>query len=220
MFCSQCGTEIPEGSAFCHKCGSKTADSPAGTGQARSGPSSVTGTAVRSAPPHAPPFSQRLDEGATTAGQKVIGAIVLIGAALAVIGSLMPWLDAGWLGSKNGFGAGYLTDPSGGLGKDGIVILAAALAAGALAIPYFIARSSSAKILAGLGALLLGLGVGGLAGYDLGRFIKDSLDFCDCLDFIGTGIYLAVAGGVIVTFAAVAGMINAAIQPNIERTAQ
>ena len=132
------------------------------------------------------------------AGQPVVGVAVIIGAALAAVGVLLPWIDiAGH--TFNGFDVGYLTKGNG----NGIILLVLALAVVGLAVYYLWTNSSWAI----LGVLVLGAGAGaaGVAVYDLGRVISDLRDTCgDCnpMPYVGMGMYFAVAGGVITAVAA------------------
>ena len=132
-------------------------------------------------------------------GQPVVGVAVIIGAALAAVGVLLPWIDiAGH--TFNGFDVGYLTKGNGN-GKDGIILLVLALAVVGLAVYYLWTNSSWAI----LGVLVLGAGAAGVAVYDLGRVISDLRDTCgDCnpMPYVGMGMYFAVAGGVITAVAA------------------
>ncbi len=50
MFCSRCGNEIPEGSAFCGKCGTPVGGAPTGRGPATGEASTQQGTAAGAAP--------------------------------------------------------------------------------------------------------------------------------------------------------------------------
>ena len=140
--------------------------------------------------------------GATKPGQPAIGVAVMIGSALAVIGTMLPWIDfAG--ATANGFDIGYLTDSSGG-GNDGIVILLLGLAAGALAVHYFMKPNP----LLSLGSLILGAAAAGVAGYNLVRLISDIRDRCggcNVMDYLGFGLYVSIAGGAIAAGAAFMG---------------
>jgi hypothetical protein len=146
----------------------------------------------------------------------VAGVVVLIGVALAIAGCLMPWARLGFL-DANAFDFGYITDVSeGSAGNDGIIVLLLGLAAGGLGIHYFVGRVP----LASLGILLLGAGIAAVASYNLAGIIIDVNDFCDdCVtgwgwqEYVGAGIYLTIAGGVIMAIAALVGMIIEIAQP-------
>ncbi len=114
MFCSQCGTQLPDDSAFCQNCGSPT-DTPAGTA---SGPAGSTAAA---------PAFAGTDALGTSAG---IGAFA--GAGLAILGSLLSWVDFG--PTINGFDIGYVTSPENGDGSDGLLIVMGSVIAAAIAI--------------------------------------------------------------------------------------
>ena len=142
--------------------------------------------------------------GATKPGQPAIGVAVMIGSALAVIGTMLPWIDfAG--ATANGFDGGYLTGSSMGDGNDGIVILLLGLAAGALAVHYFMKPNP----LLSLGSLILGAAAAGVAGYNLVRLISDIRDGCggcNVMDYLGFGLYVSIAGGAIAAGAAFMGL--------------
>ena len=141
--------------------------------------------------------------GATKPVQPVIGVAVMIGAALAAIGSLLPWIDYGGF-SASGFDGGYLTGSSMGDGNDGIVILLLGLAAAALAAHYFMKPNS----LLSLGSLILGAAAAGVAAYDFIRLykdIKDGCGGCSVTDYLGYGLYVSIVGGVIAAGAAYVG---------------
>ena len=142
--------------------------------------------------------------GATKPGQPAIGVAVMIGSALAAIGTMLPWIDfAG--ATANGFDGGYLTGSSMGDGNDGIVILLLGLAAGALAVHYFMKPNP----LLSLGSLILGAAAAGIAGYNLVRLISDIRDGCggcNVMDYLGFGLYVSIAGGAIAAGAAFMGL--------------
>jgi hypothetical protein len=201
VFCSSCGTQVPDGSLFCHSCGARMAPRPSTQASADS--------PAQRAVAMAPAAGLKAD-----AFQIAVGVVVLAGAVLAIIGTILPSIDLDFLGNANLFDWGYLTDVRDGNGKDGILILVGSLAAGALALHYFFARSA----LASFAILLLGVGIGALAGYNLGRLLKDAHDDLglsggDLLDIVGEGMYLTIAGGVVVALAALVGSIRAALGP-------
>jgi hypothetical protein len=58
--------------------------------------------------------------------------------------------------------------------------------------------------------------VAGVAGYNLAMTIIDIRDMCDgCnpMEYVGEGLYLTIAGGVIAAIAALVGMIVEMAQP-------
>ena len=191
MFCPECGTQVADAASFCRKCGTPLRDD------------------VTPPPPVAAP--QRPAAGRVATGdagaavvQPVVGIMVIIGAALAAIGTLLPWLDfAG--ATANGFDGGYLTGGSAGDGNDGVVILLIALAAGGLAAHYFMRPMP----LASIGSLILGAAAAGIAGYNLARLISDIRDGCggcNVMDYLGVGLYVSIVGGAIAAGAAYFGL--------------
>ena len=213
MFCPNCGTQVSDAAAFCRKCGASMREDAAPSQQEQ-----------QPAPPQQPAYQQpvpppqqvmaqqrpvptqtmpRRPAAATTAVQPVIGVIVIVGAALAAIGSFLPWLD--FAGSTaNGFDGGYLTGSSMGDGNDGILILLLGLAAAALAAHYFMKPNS----LLSLGSLILGAAAAGIAAYDFIRLYKDINDGCGgCspMDYFGYGLYVSIVGGAIAAGAAFMG---------------
>jgi hypothetical protein len=139
------------------------------------------------------------------AAQIGIGLVVIIGAVLTIIGSFMDWVDLGFAG-LDGFDVGYLTDPLDGEGQDGLLVLGLGIAAAGGAVHYFFVRS----VWMSLGIMLAGLCTAALGIYNMSRLIyeaKRDLDLSTggAFDLIGPGIYLAIAGGVIVTIGAFAG---------------
>ena len=90
-----------------------------------------------------------------------------------------------------------------GDGNDGIIILIIAIAAAVLSITYF----RSPNQLAGLGVLVLGVAIAGVAGYDMVKIISKLNEFNmgSPTKYLGMGMYASIAGGVIVVAAAVFG---------------
>ncbi|MCJ7490875.1 MAG: zinc-ribbon domain-containing protein [Dehalococcoidia bacterium] len=212
MFCSQCGVEVADAAAFCRKCGASLRDDvappapqpveqqpPAQQVYQQPTPQQQVMTQQRPAATQ----TMRHTLGATKPVQPAIGVAVMIGSALAVIGTMVPWIDfAG--ATANGFDGGYLTGSSMGDGNDGIVILLLGLAAGALAVHYFMKPNP----LLSLGSLILGAAAAGVAGYDLVRLISDIRDGCggcNVMDYLGFGLYVSIAGGAIAAGAAFMG---------------
>jgi len=213
MFCSQCGVEVADAAAFCRKCGASLRDDvappapqpveqqpPAQQVYQQPTPQQQVMTQQRPAATQ----TMRHTLGATKPVQPAIGVAVMIGSALAVIGTMVPWIDfAG--ATANGFDGGYLTGSSMGDGNDGIVILLLGLAAGALAVHYFMKPNP----LLSLGSLILGAAAAGIAGYNLVRLISDIRDGCggcNVMDYLGFGLYVSIAGGAIAAGAAFMGL--------------
>ncbi len=212
MFCSNCGTEVPDDSAFCHNCGARTVtgrprEQPQETQPAPAPPSSGAGTA-------APVYQAREPAAAALATRPdplamAIGAVVIIGAVLGIIGSVLSWVVS-FNGTINAFDLGYVTSWQNGDGKDGWVIVPASVAALALALHYFFVRN----VWASLAVLAMGGLVMAVATYDLYRAVKDWVDFLgwsvrDALDLFAEGIFITIMGGLMVALAALVGCFRA-----------
>ncbi len=213
MFCPQCGVEVADAAAFCRKCGASLRDDVAPPApqpveqqpapqQVYQQPAPQQQVMTQQQP--AATQTMRHTLGTTKPVQPAIGVAVMIGSALAVIGTMLSWIDfAG--ATANGFDGGYLTGSSMGDGADGIVILLLGLAAGALAVHYFMKPNP----LLSLGSLILGAAAAGVAGYNLVRLISDIRDGCggcNVMDYLGFGLYVSIAGGVIAAGAAFMGL--------------
>ena len=212
MFCSQCGVEVADAAAFCRKCGAPLRDDVAPPPAPQPVEQQPAPQQVYQQPAPQQVMTQqrpaatqtmRHTLGTTKPVQPIVGIAVMIGSALAVIGTMIPWID--FMGATpNGFDIGYLTDSSGG-GNDGIVILLLGLAAGALAVHYFMKPNP----LLSLGSLILGAAAAGIAGYNLVRLISDIRDGCggcNVMDYLGFGLYVSIAGGAIAAGAAFMGL--------------
>jgi hypothetical protein len=203
MFCPQCGVEVADAAAFCRKCGASLRDdvAPPAPQPVEQQPAPQQQIMTQQRP--AATQTMRHTLGATKPVQPIVGIAVMIGSALAVVGTMLPWIDfAG--ATANGFDGGYLTGSSMGDGNDGIVILLLGLAAGALAVHYFMKPNP----LLSLGSLILGAAAAGVAGYNLVRLISDIRDGCggcNVMDYLGYGLYVSIAGGAIAAGAAFMG---------------
>ena len=204
MFCPQCGVEVADAAAFCRKCGASLRDdvAPPAPQPVEQQPPAQQQIMTQQRP--AATQTMRHTLGATKPVQPIVGIAVMIGSALAVVGTMLPWIDfAG--ATANGFDGGYLTGSSMGDGNDGIVILLLGLAAGALAVHYFMKPNP----LLSLGSLILGAAAAGVAGYNLVRLISDIRDGCsgcNVMDYLGYGLYVSIAGGAIAAGAAFMGL--------------
>jgi hypothetical protein len=203
MFCPQCGVEVADAAAFCRKCGASLRDdvAPPAPQPVEQQPAPQQQIMTQQRP--AATQTMRHTLGATKPVQPIVGIAVMIGSAMAVVGTMLPWIDfAG--ATANGFDGGYLTGSSMGDGNDGIVILLLGLAAGALAVHYFMKPNP----LLSLGSLILGAAAAGVAGYNLVRLISDIRDGCggcNVMDYLGYGLYVSIAGGAIAAGAAFMG---------------
>ena len=202
MFCPQCGVQVADAASFCRKCGSPLRDDvapPASQPAQESVPQQPVMTQQRAAPQ-----TMRHTLGAMKAVQPGIGIAVIVGSALAVVGTMIPWIDfAG--ATANGFDGGYLTGGSASDGNDGILILLLGLAAAALAVHYFM----KPNVLLSLGSLILGAAAAGVAGYNLMRLIsdiKDGCGGCNVMDYVGFGLYVSIGGGAVAAVASFMGL--------------
>jgi len=198
MYCARCGTQIPDDSEFCYNCGAQVVGverekrkRAAETGEAYAAPVAPAPTpapqAVRPAP---------RTVGAATLAQPQVGIAVIVGAALAAIGCFLAWVDVQGF-TANAFDGGYVTSLGDGDGKDGMLILPLALAAAALGVLHFKARNS----LASLGLIALGVVIVGIAGYNIWKIV----DLSDSMKYVGIGLYLTIAGGVVTALAGLFG---------------
>jgi hypothetical protein len=208
MFCPNCGTQVADAASFCRKCGASLRDDAAPPTPQPVQPQSAPAQPVSQQPAQQQVMTQPRPVprafAATGPVQPVVGIVVIIGAALAAIGSFTPWIDIAGA-TANGFDGGYLTGGSAGDGNDGILILLLALAAGGLAVHYFMRPIPMASI----AGLVLGAAAAVLAGYNLIRLSSDIRDMCgDCnpMEYLGYGLYLSVAGGAIAAGAAYFGL--------------
>ena len=128
--------------------------------------------------------------------QPYVGIAVIVGAALAAIGCLLPWIDA-FGQTANGLDFGFVMDSTGGDGKDGMLILPLAIAAAALGVIHFKARNS----LASLALIALGAAIVGIAGYNLWKVF----DAMDSMEYVGIGLYMTIAGGLVTALAGLLG---------------
>jgi hypothetical protein len=140
--------------------------------------------------------------GAATLAQPQVGIAVIVGAALAAIGCFVAWVDIQGY-TANGFDGGYVTSLGDGDGKDAWLILAIAAAAAALGVLHFKARNS----LASLGLIALGVAIVGIAGYNVWKIV----DLSDSMKYVGIGLYLTIAGGLVT---ALAGLLGPRMSPS------
>jgi hypothetical protein len=196
MYCARCGTQIPDDSEFCYSCGAQIVgvEREKRRSAAESGETIPQPVAPTPAPQAARPAPRTV--GAATLAQPYVGIAVIAGAALAVIGCLLPWIDA-FGQTANGFDGGYVTSLGDGDGKDGLLILAIAAAAAVLGGLHFKARNS----LAGLAIIALGAAIVGIGGYNLWKVF----DAADSIKYVGIGLYIIIAGGVVTALAGLFG---------------
>jgi hypothetical protein len=219
MYCSRCGTQVPDDSVFCHECGARVASAEAQEEQ----PTAPVGPAP---PPRTAETARHATEGPppgvagtapARAGHTAIGVAVIVGAGLAILGCLLTWADLA-LVKMNGFDVGWLTDPEEGLGSDGVLVLVVGLAAGGLGLYYFYGRNA----LAGVAIVALGIGATAIAGYNLAKIVQDANAFCDenyisdcnAIDAVGEGIYVVIVGGAITAIAGLAALARISTQPS------
>ena len=204
MFCARCGTQIPDDSEFCENCGAPIA----GIERDKRKRATETGQAYTApvAPPPVPaaarPAPRPTGVPLATSPQPMIGIIAIAGAGLAAIGCFLAWVDA-FGATINAFDFGYVTNSNGGDGMDGLLILAVAAAAAVLGGLSFKGRYN----LANLALIALGVAIAGIAGYNLWKIV----DAADSMKYIGIGLYMTIAGGIVT---AVAGLLGPRINPS------
>ena len=202
MYCARCGTQIPDDSEFCYSCGAQIVgvEREKRRSAAESGETSPQAVAPTPAPQAARPAPRTV--GAATMAQPYVGIAVIVGAALAVIGCLLPWVDA--LGTTiNSFDFGYVTNSNGGDGMDGLLILPIGVVAAVLGGLHFKGRNS----LTGLAVIALGAAIVGIAGYNLWKVF----DAMDSMKYVGVGLYMTIAGGLVT---ALAGLLGPRMSPS------
>ena len=202
MYCARCGTQIPDDSEFCYSCGAQIVgvEREKRRSAAESGETIPQPVAPTPAPQAVRPAPRTV--GAATLAQPYVGIAVIVGAALAAIGCFVAWVD--FMGyTANGFDGGYVTSLGDGDGKDGLLILAIAAAAAVLGGLHFKARNS----LAGLAIIALGAAIVGIAGYNLWKVF----DAMDSMKYVGIGLYMPIAGGLVT---ALAGLLGPRMSPS------
>jgi len=202
MYCARCGTQIPDDSEFCYSCGAQI------VGVEREKRRSAAESAEPIPQPVAPtPAPQAVRPAPRTVGaaalaQPYVGVAVTVGAALAAIGCFVAWVDA--LGyTANAFDGGYVTSLGDGDGKDALLILPIAAAAALLGVLHFKGRNS----LASLAVIALGAAIVGIAGYNLWKVF----DAADSMKYVGIGLYMTIAGGLVT---ALAGLLGPRMSPS------
>jgi len=202
MYCARCGTQIPDDSEFCYSCGAQIVgvEREKRRSAAESGETIPQPVAPTPAPQAARPAPRTV--GAVTLAQPYVGVAVIVGAALAVIGCLLPWIDA-FGQTANGFDFGFVLDSNGGDGKDGLLIIPIAVVAAVLGGLHFKARNS----LASLAVIALGAAIVGIAGYNLWKVF----DAADSMKYVGVGLYMTIAGGLVT---ALAGLLGPRMSPS------
>ena len=202
MYCARCGTQIPDDSEFCYSCGAQIVgvEREKRRSAAESGETIPQPVAPTPAPQAVRPAPRTV--GAATMAQPYVGVAVIVGAALAAIGCLLPWIDA-FGQTANGFDFGFVLDSNGGDGKDGLLIIPIAVVAAVLGGLHFKARNS----LASLAVIALGAAIVGIAGYNLWKVF----DAADSMKYVGVGLYMTIAGGLVT---ALAGLLGPRMSPS------
>jgi hypothetical protein len=134
--------------------------------------------------------------------QPYVGVAVIVGAALAAIGCFVAWVDVQGF-TANGFDGGYVTSLGDGDGKDAWLILPIAVVAAVLGSLYFKARNS----LASLTVIAVGVAIVGIAGYNIWKIV----DLSDSMKYVGIGLYMTTAGGLLT---AGAGLLGPRMSPS------
>lgn len=124
----------------------------------------------------------------------------LAGAAIAVIGSLLPWASVSFLGISESL-SGTDTD-------DGKITLGVAIGAGVIAL--FLARG---RVLPAVGLILAGGAVAGIAIYDITDFHRQLENYPIAAPFVDleSGIYMTAAGGAVAAIAGLAALFGPAM---------
>jgi membrane-associated protease RseP (regulator of RpoE activity) len=202
MYCARCGTQIPDDSEFCYSCGAQIVgvEREKRRSAAESGETIPQPVAPTPAPQAARPAPRTV--GAATLAQPYVGIAVIAGAALAAIGCFVAWYDYHGY-TATGFDFGFVTNSNGGDGKDGMLILPIAVVAAVLGALHFKARNS----LASLAVIALGAAIVGIAGYNLWKVF----DAADSLKYVGIGLYIIIAGGLVT---ALAGLLGPRMSPS------
>jgi len=202
MYCTRCGTQIPDDSEFCYNCGAQVVgvEREKRRRAAEAGEVYTEPVAPAPAPQAARPAPRTV--GAATLAQPYVGIAVIVGAALAAIGCLLPWIDA-FGQTANGFDFGFVMDSNGGDGKDGLLIIPIGVVAAVLGGLHFKGRNS----LASMGLIALGAAIAGIAGYNLWKMYDGS----DSLEYVGIGVYVTIAGGLVT---ALAGLFGPRMSPS------
>lgn len=143
----------------------------------------------------------------------VASGAAIVATALAIAGSLVAWvsLDNGFdTFSANGFDYGYITDWGDSAGKDGIIIVVLGLAIGLLGAAQFTARHPA------LPALTVAAGIATVttAGYIAIETVSDlrserDVSTSQAIDWLGAGLYLVIAGGIVAVVSGIVGLIAA-----------
>jgi len=202
MYCARCGTQIPDDSEFCYSCGAQIVgvEREKRRSAAESGETIPQPVAPTPAPQAARPAPRTV--GAATLAQPYVGIAVIVGAALAAIGCFVAWIDTP-LATPNAFDFGFLTDSNGLDGKDGLLIIPIAAVAAVLGGLHFKGRNS----LASMGLIALGAAIAGIAGYNLWKIVDET----DSMEYVGIGLYMTIAGGVVT---ALAGLLGPRMSPS------
>ena len=202
MYCARCGTQIPDDSEFCYSCGAQIVgvEREKRRSAAESGETNPQPVAPTPAPQAARPAPRTV--GAATLAQPYVGIAVIVGAALAAIGCLVAWVDTPGF-ARNAFDFGFVMDSNGADGKDGLLIIPIAVVAAVLGGLHFKARNS----LASLALIALGAAIVGIAGYNLWKIVDET----DSLKYVGIGLYMTIAGGLVT---ALAGLLGPRMSPS------
>ena len=202
MYCARCGTQIPDDSEFCYSCGAQIVgvEREKRRSAAESGETIPQPVAPTPAPQAARPAPRTV--GAAALAQPYVGIAVIVGAALAVIGCFVAWIDTP-LATPNALDFGFLTDSNGTDGKDGLLILPIAVVAAVLGGLHFKGRNS----LASLALIALGAAIVGIAGYNLWKIVDET----DSMEYVGIGLYMTIVGGLVT---ALAGLLGPRMSPS------
>lgn len=141
-----------------------------------------------------------------------IGTILLFliagAGALVILAAFLPWATAS---AKIG-GTSISSSASGIDGSDGWLTLVAALIAGGVAIAAAVITTTGVplRLISGIVATVAGLGITGLAGYDLANVVKLTSTYSSMVDVsAGIGLYLTLLAGIAMLGLGIATLVPA-----------
>ncbi|CAM3188338.1 hypothetical protein [Tsukamurella hominis] len=128
--------------------------------------------------------------------------------ALVILAAFLPWATA----SATIGGSSISSSASGIDGSDGWITLVAALIAGGVAIAAAVVTTTGVplRLISGIVATVAGLGITGLAGYDLANVVKLTSTYSSMVDVsAGIGLYLTLLAGIAMLGLGIAALVPA-----------
>ena len=125
-----------------------------------------------------------------------------------ILAAFLPWATAS---AKIG-GTSISSSASGIDGSDGWLTLVAALIAGGVAIAAAVITTTGVplRLISGIVATVAGLGITGLAGYDLANVVKLTSTYSSMVDVsAGIGLYLTLLAGIAMLGLGIATLVPA-----------